>query len=367
MIKRLLLTLALLAVIFGGIFGWKYYQTQQILAKISQPRPPATISSTIVTAEKWRPTLKAVGSLVAAQGVFVNNEVPGQVREILFESGKPIKAGEVLLKLEDGSDRAELEGLIAERRLAELQFERTSTLFDKRTVSRAKYDEAQAKQESAQARVVAQEALIKKKVIRAPFEGQLGIRRVDLGQYLAPGSNIVQLQQIDPIYADYSLPERYYDRISRRQKVELTVQAYPGRRFSGRIAAMNPGIEPGTRSIRVRAKLDNPDGSLRPGMFAHIETPLPERDNVLTVPRTAVTYNPYGDAVFVINERNEQLVAERRTIRTGEVRGKRVEVSEGLEVGERVVGAGHVKLRNGQVVQIDNTVKLEGGADSEKQ
>lgn len=367
MIKRLLLTLAALIVVFGGIFGWKYYQLRQFQAKMSQPPPPATISSATATTEQWQPTLDAVGSLVAAQGVSVNNEVAGHVSRILFDSGQRVEEGEALVQLEDSSDRAELDGLVAERHLAELQFERTKTLFQKSTVSRADYDEAHAKLESAQARVVAKQALIRKKTVRAPFSGQLGIRQVNLGQYLPPGSEIVLLQQVDPIYADYSLPERFYDQVSPDQKIELTVQAYPDRVFSGRIAALNPGIDPGTRSIRIRARLENPENLLRPGMFASINTLLPQRRDVLTVPRTAVTYNPYGDAVFVIVEQDKQLVVENRTIETGDVRGERIEVVEGLKPGDRVVSAGQVKLRNGQAVEIDNSVKLEGGADSEKQ
>lgn len=367
MIKRLLLTLAALIVVFGGIFGWKYYQLQQMQARMSQPPPPATISSATVTSEQWQPTLDAVGSLVAAQGVFVNNEVPGHVSAIRFESGEAVEAGEPLVQLEDSSDRAELDGLIAEQHLAELQYQRTKTLFDKHTVSRAEYDDARAKLESAQASVVAKQALIKKKTVRAPFSGKLGIRKVNLGQYLAPGSQIVLLQQVDPIYADYSLPERFYEQVSVEQKIELTVQAYPDRVFSGRITALDPGIDPGTRSVRVRAKLENPGGLMRPGMFVQIKTLLPERRDVLTVPRTAVTYNPYGDAVFVISKQDGQMVVKIRTIETGDARGERVEVVNGLEAGEKVVAAGTVKLRNGQSVQIDNSVELKGGADSEKQ
>lgn len=367
MIKRLLLAIVALVAIFGGIFGWKYYQFKQFQTMMSRPQPPATIASATAGTEQWQPSLDAVGSLVAAQGVFVNNEVAGNVSRILFDSGQTVEAGDALVQLEDSSDRAELQGLVAEQHLAELQFQRTKTLLDKHTVSRADYDEARAKLESAQASVVAKQALIRKKTVRAPFAGKLGIRQIDLGQYLAPGSQIVLLQQLDPIYADYSLPERYYDQVSVDQDVALTVEAYPDNVFSGKITALNPGIDPGTRSIRLRARLDNPDGRLRPGMFAHIKTLLPKRNDVITIPRTAVTYNPYGDAVFVIEKKDGQLMAQRRTIKTGEVRGERVEVVDGLKAGERVVAAGTVKLRNGQSVQIDNSVQLEGGADLETQ
>ena len=244
MIKRLLLTLAALVIIFGGIFGWKLYQFKQFQAMMSQPRPPATIASATAESEQWQPTLDSVGSLVAAQGVFVNNEVAGNVSRILFESGQEVDAGETLVQLEDSSDRAELQGLVAEQHLADLQFQRTRTLLNKHTVSRADYDDARAKLESAQARVVAKEALIKKKTIRAPFSGKLGIRQVNLGQYLAPGSQIVLLQQVDPIYADYSLPERYYDQVSADQEIELTVEAYPDRRLLREDHRPGPGHRP---------------------------------------------------------------------------------------------------------------------------
>ncbi len=359
MIKRLILVLFALALVFGGIFGWKYMQMRQMAAQMAKPRPPEVVASAQARAERWQPYLFSVGSLVAVQGIYVNNEVPGQVSAIEFQSGQRVRAGEQLLQLEDSVDRADLEGLIAERRLAELQFKRMERLYKQKTVSRADYDEAQARLDSAQAQVEAKRALIRKKKIRAPFDGLLGIRQVDLGQYLAPGSQIVLLQSLAPIYVDFSLPERHFAQLAERQRVVLTVQAHTDRRFEGRISAINPGIDPGTRSARIRAALDNPDGLLRPGMFAEVRTELPEREDVLTVPRTAITYNPYGDSVFVIEEKDGELVVQRRQVQAGEVREGRVEIVEGLAIGERVVSAGHQKLRNGQKVKIDNSVELD--------
>lgn len=363
MIKRLILVLIALVLIFGGIFGWKYKQMQQMAAQMAKPQPPATIASAEVQAETWSPYLFSVGSLVATQGVHVNNEVAGQIRAISFTSGQRVEEGEVLVQLDDSVDRADLEGLIAERRLAELQFKRMERLYKQKSASRADYDEALAKLDRARAQVAAKRAVIAKKKIRAPFAGLLGIRQVDVGEYLAPGSQVVSLQALDPIYLDYSLPEQHIGKLREGQPVELTVQAYEDTVFKGRISALNPGIDPGTRSVRIRATLNNPHGRLRPGMFAEVRTQLPERENVLTVPRTAITYNPYGDSVFVIQEgegENEgDLIVQRRQVETGNVREGRVEVIAGLEAGERIVRAGHQKLRNGQTVQIDDSVELQ--------
>ncbi|NIR32008.1 MAG: efflux RND transporter periplasmic adaptor subunit [Gammaproteobacteria bacterium] len=359
MVKRLIIVLLLLGLVFGGIFGWKHHQAQQQAAQASAPPPPATIAATEVRTESWQPYLFAVGSLVATQGIHVTNEVAGQVEKIHFQSGQVVTEGEPLLQLDDSVDRAELAGLVAQRRLAEIRFKRITELLQKNVVPKADYDEAQANLDNASAQVASQRRRIEEKQIQAPFAGLLGIREVDIGEYLAAGARIVPLQALDPIYVDYSLPEQNFARLSAGQSVRLTVKAYPKRTFQGRIEAINPGIDPGTRSVRIRAVLDNPGHHLRPGMFAEVRTLLPERANVLTLPRTAITYAPYGDSVFVIEEADGDLVVQRRQVQTGEVREGRVEIVQGLEAGERVVAAGQVKLRNGQRVRIDNSVELD--------
>ncbi|MGD2075105.1 MAG: efflux RND transporter periplasmic adaptor subunit [Gammaproteobacteria bacterium] len=360
MIKRLILVVLLLVVVFGGIFGWKYFVAQKMAASMAAPPPPATIASAEVRVETWQPYLYSVGSVAAIQGVFVTTEVPGQVKEILFESGHQVEAGDIILQLDDSVDEADLEGLIAQRNLARLQFERARKLVKERSVSQSEYDQSRAQLESAEATVASKRALIAKKKIRAPFSGRLGIRQVDVGEYLSPGTNIVPLQALDPVYVDYTLPERHFEQLHDGQPVRVEVQAYPGRVFEGSISAINPGIDPGTRSVRLRATLDNPEELLRPGMFAEVRTVLPARDDVLTVPRTVITYNPYGESVFVILEKDGGHVVQRRQVETGEVRDGRVEIVEGLEVGEQVVSAGQVKLRNDQAVVIDDSVELDG-------
>jgi membrane fusion protein (multidrug efflux system) len=361
-IKRLIFVILLLVVMFGGIFGWKFYAGQKMAAMMSAPPPPATIASAEVKQESWQPYLYSVGSVVATQGVLVTTEVPGQVENILFESGHQVEEGDVILQLDDSVDEADLEGLIAQLNLARLQFERARKLVKERSVSQSEFDQSRAQLDSAQATVASKRAVIDKKKIRAPFTGQLGIREVDVGEYLSPGARIVPLQALDPVYVDYTLPERHFEQLEVGQKVKVQVQAYPERVFAGSISAINPGIDPGTRSVRLRATLDNPDLALRPGMFAEVRTLLPARGGILTLPRTAVTYNPYGESVFVIVDKDAQQVVQNRRIKTGEVRDGRVEIIDGLQLGEVVVSAGQVKLRNGQQVSVDNSVTLDGKA-----
>ncbi len=355
MIKRLLLVLLFLGAVLGGIFGWKFHQMQQQMAMGGAP-PPPVVAAAEVEAASWQPRLAAAGSLVATQGVFVTNEVAGQVREIHFESGQTVQKGELLIQLDDSVDQADLVGLVAQRNLAQVKLGRFATLVRDRSASQAEFDAAKAELDVAAATVAAKEALIAKKRITAPFAGRLGIRIVNLGEYLAPGSPIVRLDALEPIYADYSLPERHLPELAENEPVVVQVAAYPGREFRGRITAINAGVEEKTRTVRVRAILENPELLLRPGMFAEVATLLPAREELLTLPRTAITFAPYGDSVFVIETKNGQDVVLRRPVTTGESQGGRVEIVAGLQKGDRVVIAGQVKLRNDQPVIIDNSL-----------
>jgi membrane fusion protein (multidrug efflux system) len=346
--------------IFGGIFGWKYVQAQRQQALQSQPPPPVTVSSAKVTVMSWQPTLSAVGSIVAVNGTDVTTEIAGKVNRLLFDSSEKVAKGDTLLQLDDTVDRAELEGLKADMRLAAIQFKRNARLLPKHAVSQSAYDEAKARYESAQAKVASQQALISKKTIRAPFPGLLGIREVNLGQYLSPGTKIVQLQQLSPIFVDYALPERYFDQLQDGQTIQVAVSAYPGESFAGKITAVDAAVNPATRSIQVRATLQNRDGRLRPGMFAEVTVEQGKPRQVLTIPRTAVSYNPYGDFVFIIKDgKDGPKVVQRTQITTGAIQQGRVEIVKGLEIGQQVVQAGQQKLRNGQPIQIDNSVALK--------
>jgi membrane fusion protein (multidrug efflux system) len=359
MTKRMVLVMLALGLVFGAMFGWKSYQAQKMAALASLPPPPATVAAADVQTEAWQPYLAAVGSLVATQGILVTTEVAGKVSEIRFESGQPVEAGTMLLQIDDSVDQAELAGIVAERRLAELQYKRRKELLGNKTISQSDVDEARLRLENATAQLAAKQAIIAKKRITAPFSGWLGIRQVDQGEYIQPGVAIVPLESLDPIYVDFSLPERHLDQLSVGQLVEIAVQAFPGESFTGRISAMNPGIDPGTRSQRLRATLENPRDRLHPGMFAEVRTLLPQRPAVLTLPQTAITYNPYGDSVFVIQQDDSGTRVQRRQVETGGVRNGRVEIVQGLQAGERVVIAGQVKLRNDQPVNVDNSITLE--------
>ena len=360
MLVRLFLVFLFLGLLLGGIFYLKQQQMQQ-QAAMGGPPPPPVVAAVEVRQEDWQPHLNAVGSLVANQGIFVTNEVSGQVREILFESGQQVSRGDLLVQLDDSVDQADLRGLLAQRDLAKIKLGRFGKLLKDHSASQSDYDEAKAQLDSAEAAVAGKQALISKKRIAAPFDGILGIRIVDVGEYLPPGSNIVPLDALEPIFADYTLPERYLPQIAVDKQVVVKVAAYPGREFEGAIAAINPGIEVKTRTVKVRAVMENSERLLRPGMFAEVSTVLPAREGLLTIPRTAISFAPYGDTVFLIKEQDGQTMVERRQVTTGQAREGRVEIHEGLDSGDRVVMAGQVKLRNGQSITIDNTLVPSAG------
>lgn len=357
---RLIIVILILGLLFGGMFAIKSCQSRQMAAMQAIPQPPTTVAVATATETEWQPYLEAIGTLVATQGVFVSAEIAGKVREIQFESGEPVEAGTLLLQLDDSIEQAEVQGLIAEAGLGKLEFERAAQLLSDKLGSQADYDRTRANLQKTQADLAAKRALLEKKAIRAPFPGILGIRQVDVGAYLEPGDDIVSLQQLDPMYADFSLPERYQSSISHGQQVSVQVKAWPDEQFDGVISAIEPRIDSNTRSVRIRATLANPKLLLRPGMFAEVRLLLPPRGKVVTVPQTAIMYNPYGDAVFVVQQGDAGLVVEYRQVQTGIVRDGQIEISSGLQSGERVVSAGQLKLRNGMPVSIDDSVQLEG-------
>ncbi|WP_058554189.1 efflux RND transporter periplasmic adaptor subunit [Thiohalocapsa sp. ML1] len=366
MFLRLLLVFLILAALVGALAYMKFEQVTAQIAQFSQPMPPSTVSEVRVGSARWQPQLDAIGNVRAVQGVMVNNEVAGQVNAINFESGDRVSKGQALVQLDTTVDEADLAGLQASLQLAEIKLERNTKLLRDRAVSQGDFDETSAEVSRSRAAVAAKRALIEKKTIRAPFDGVLGIRQVDLGQYLSEGSSIVALEALDPVFVDYRLPERNLAKLAVGQPVQVRVAAYPERVFTGRVQAISPAVDQGTRNVQLRAELPNRDDLLRPGMFAKVATLMPQRDAVLTLPRRAVSFNTYGDSVFVIEEQpagageaaaadtgqGTKLVVNRRQITTGDVRGDLVEVRAGLAEGDRVVLAGHQKLRNGVEVQI---------------
>ena len=352
MFLRYFLVLLLLAGTVGGLAWLKYGQIQRDIAMFSQPMPAPVVDAVAVSTRDFEPALDAVGTVSPVQGVMVANEVAGVVRELRFDSGDRVRAGQVLAQLDDSVDQADLAGLLAAEKLAEIQLERNTKLLKDRAVSRGDVDQATAELDQARALVAAKRATIEKKTVRAPFAGQLGIREANLGQFLPEGTPIVPLQSLDPVYVDFSLPERHLEQVSEDQGVRVRVAAYPGRDFTGSISAISPALDQGTRSVRLRARLDNPGLLLRPGMFARVSVALPARESVLTLPREAITYNTYGDSVFLIVEQDGKPAVQRRQVRTGDVIGDAVVIEDGLALGDRVVVAGQVKLMNGQEIQI---------------
>ncbi len=321
--------------------------------------PPAVISSFSVSEEHWLPTLSSVGTLVAVNGIDVSTEVNGIVSEILFESGQPVEENAVLIKLDDTVDVAALEALQAEETLARIQFERLQGLLEKNVTSKSEYDEAEARFDAARARAREQEALISRKTIRAPFDGIAGIRQINKGQYINAGTPIVSLVAHDPIYVDYTLPERYLNRMAEGQMVELRFDALPDRLFEGTISALDSGIDRGTRTLKIRATLSNQESLLRPGMFAQVESVTGTAKTVLTMPRTAISFNTYGNFVYVIQTNEEGQTTVARTLaQTGETRAGRVQVLN-LDAGTEVVRTGLLKLRDGMAVRVDNQVELD--------
>lgn len=351
--SRFVIVFIVLGVVLGGLFGYKFYQFGQMKAMFSQPRPPAMVSATTARMDTWTPSKKAVGSITAVNGIEVANEVAGVVEHIHFESGDQVEKGDILVELNADIDQAALRTRRAEASLAAQEFKRVSDLLPRRAVSQSQFDEAKANYDAAQARVVEAEATLSKKVIRAPFSGTLGLRMVDQGQYLATGSAIVEINMLDPIYVDYTLSEQDLPLINTGYNVAVTVAALPNETFEGQISAINTSVNPETRTIRVRATLENPEDKLKPGMFATIQTHQPNAVEEVTVPLTAISYNTYGDFVFVIEKNDDgQLIVNRRTVVTGETRGERVAVESGLNEGEQVVSKGLLRLRAGQTVAI---------------
>jgi membrane fusion protein (multidrug efflux system) len=352
MIKRYLLVIFLTLILLGGLFGWKFHQINVAIGNMKPP-PPAVVAAATVQRGNWQSYLTAVGSLVAVAGIEVSSEVSGKVKAIHFESDQPVKKGQLLLELDESTDLAELEGLEANRKLAGLKFARSQKLIGRNFISKSDYDINKASLDEAKSAVDAKKAVIAKKRIVAPFAGQIGIRRVNVGQYLDPGASIAPLQQLQPMYADFNVPEQYLGNLNINQSISLSVRAYPGQIFNGVISAINPGIEEETRSVKLRATLENPDRLLRPGMFADVQIRLNDSKSVLTVPDTAITYNPYGDAVYVIVPDKQGLIVQLKQVTTGETREGRVEIVKGLQENDRIVSAGQVKLRNGMAVTLD--------------
>ena len=323
--------------------------------------PPATITDTRVEPTNWNRRIEAVGDLRAIQDVAVASEVPGKVIEINFHSGASVSQGDVLVRLDAAEDRAQLEALEADLRLARLEYQRVERLRGSPAFSQSLMDRAQSEAASLQAQVQQQRVRLQRKDIRAPFDGVLGIREISLGDIVAAGEPIVALKTLDPIYVDFTVPERHRASVEPGQPLEISVAAWPDVTFTGELLVVSPDVDVRSRTLKLRGQLANSDGRLQPGMFATVHLIQSGAEPVLTLPRTAISFFAYGESVFAITEEGGQLSVHRRPITVGRTRGERVEILSGLESGQRVVHTGHLKLREGQRVVIGETVALPSG------
>lgn len=355
------------AVALALLGGTKMLQFRKLMSGGAQAMPPETISSAVVKEEKWQGTISAIGTITAAQGVNVTTELVGTVKEIAFESGAIVEKNALLVKLDTSTEEAQLRAAEAQVDWARITAERSRKLRAENTLSQADLDSAEAtlKQNSANADTI--RAAIAKKTIRAPFAGKLGIRLVNLGEYLDVGKPIVSLQSLTPVHADFSLPQQNLAQLSDGMKVRVTTDAYRDRQFDGTLTAINPDLDSNTRSVRIRATFENAEGLLRPGMYARVEVLLPTEQTVTVIPSTSVLSAPFGDSVYIIepqaagtnapagtNTASGTLVVRQQFIRTGKVRGDFVSVETGVKPGEKVVSSGVFKLRNGMQVVENN-------------
>ena len=364
MTKRMVLMLVIAGVIFGGIFGFQAFKSYKIKQYLSsQGVPPQTVSTIKASLQEWQPELSAVGTLRAVRGADLAAEVSGVISAIHFRSGEEVKAGAPLVQFNAAADIAQLESLKAAAELAELTYQRDLRQLKVQAVSQATVDADEANLKVAKARVAEQQALVDKKSVRAPFAGRLGLRAVDLGQFVAPGTKLVTLQSLDPVYVDFGVPQSGLAEMKTGLKVSATTDALPGERFEGTIDAIDAKVDPATRNVQVRASLSNPRHLLLPGMFVSVTVDTGASERRLTLPQTAISFNPYGNTVFVVEDKGKQpdgkpkLVAAQRFVTTGATRGDQITILTGVKQGETVVTAGQLKLRNGVPVIINNSVQ----------
>jgi membrane fusion protein (multidrug efflux system) len=357
-VLKAVLGLGLLVVVLLLIKGLQIF-TMVSSGKNMTP-PPVTVTSAVVKQENWSPVLSAIGSVSAVQGAIVATELGGVVSEIKFENGGVAKKGDVIVKLDASQEEALLRSAEAEAELARSDLERAQGLASQKVVSKAELDAAESKFRRLTAIADQMRSNIRKKTLVAPFDGQLGIRQVNVGQMINAGQQIVPLTSLDPVYVDFALPQQHLSQLAQGLEVRVWSDAVPGREFKGKLTAINSMVDSVTRNVSVQATLENPDHVLRPGMFARAEVVLPEKRPALVIPGSAVSYAPFGDSVFVIEKKKDEKtgkeseVIRQQFVRVGEARGDFVSITNGLKAGETVVGTGVFKLRNGMAVAINN-------------
>ena len=364
MTKRMLIMLAVVGVLFGGILGWQLFGKPYMMRKFIPVGviPPQTVSTAKAGFSEWQGEFQAVGTLRAVRGADIAPEVAGVITAIHFQSGQEIEAGAPLVQLNAESDLARLQSLAAAAELAEVNYQRDQKQLEIQAVSRAVVDADAANLKSAKAQLAEQQALVNKKLVRAPFAGRVGIRAVDIGQYVTAGTKLVTLQALDPAYVDFYAPQKSLGKIVLKQKITLKTDAFAGEQFPGEISSIDPKVDPATRNVQVRATVRNPKRALLPGMFATVTIASGEPQRYITLPQTSVSYNPYGDTVFVVEEHKSQdgkasLLAQQKFVTTGSTRGDQVAILSGIKEGDTIVTAGQIKLRTGVPVIVNNSIQ----------
>lgn len=363
MAKRMMVMVVLMTVLIGGLGFLKVRQFQAMADEFAAMQPPPEAVTTVTVArEEWPATLSAIGTVAAVQGVTVSADLPGIVEAIAFDSGRRVGAGDVLVRLDTRQEQAQLAAAAAQLELARLNDDRMRGLVDQDAVSRAEFDAAAAAHKQAEARVREIRATIERKTIRAPFAGVLGIRQVNLGQYLTGGDPVVPLQSLDPIHVNFGVPQQDAGQIRAGRTVRVTVGDLGGLAFTGRVSAIDSVVDPATRNIQVQATLANRGAALRPGMFVQAEVMLGAGRPVIPLPASAINYAPYGDSVYVVTDLKAPDGTTYRGVRQqvvtlGAARGDQVAVLTGINPGDEVVTSGVFKLRNGAAVQVNNTVQ----------
>jgi membrane fusion protein (multidrug efflux system) len=358
---RLLIVLVAMAVVLGGVTAWnaiKAHFIHQFMVK--NAAQPQTVSTTIAGYSEWQPEVSAVGSLRAVHGVQVTAQLAGLVERVEFHSGQSVRAGQALVQLNAAPDIAQLHSLQATAHYAALTYQREVIQYKDQAIGKATLDAATANWKSAEAQVKAQAALVAEKTIRAPFNGRLGITTVNPGQYLQPGTPIVSLQSLDPIFVDFYLPQSDLSRIHLGDATRVTAGAFAGRTFTGRVTSIDPLVNPATRNFEAEATINNPQRLLRPGMFVTTAVASGARRRYLTLPQTAISYNPYGDTVFVVRQGSAAKAtetAEQVFVTLGPTRGDQIAVLKGIRAGDVIVTSGQLKLKNGSSVAVNNSVQ----------
>jgi membrane fusion protein, multidrug efflux system len=362
MAKRLILVLGVMAVVIMALGFAKFRQIESAVHAGAFQPPPEAVTSIVTQREQWPASMTAIGTIEAVHGVMVSADLPGTVARINFDSGKAVREGEILVELDTRQERAQLASLEAQRDLAKVNFGRMQELVNAGVISRMDYDQATAQQKATEANVAEIRATIDRKTIRAPFSGILGIRKVNLGQYLPAGSPVVSNQSLNPIYVNVGVPQQAAAQVHVGRNLRVTTEDVAGKVFAGSVTAIDSEVDPTTRNIQVQATLSNPEGKLRPGMFVQVEMPLGASRSVIALPASAINYAPYGDSVFVITDLKDPAGKTYRGVRQHFVkvegaRGDQVAVISGLNPGEEVVTSGVFKLRNGAAVQVNNKVQ----------